>query len=133
MGCGERRVNVNVLCESDAPETLTITITITVTITITNNDNDERKTKNVRATPGLCGPKTFVVVVLLPLVHDQSGTNPGLPEKRFPPWTKGPVCHPDVRCVKTRRIGSRSNVYTNALPPLRALPAVGYARLSVSV
>jgi hypothetical protein len=29
------------------------------------------------------------------------------------PWMKGVVCHPDVRCVKTRRIGSRSNVYAN--------------------
>ena len=51
------------------------------------------------------------------------------------------ACRPDLRCVKTQRIGSRSNVYTNASQPVRTLQALGYvyepavcrASLSVSV
>jgi hypothetical protein len=52
---------------------------------------------------------------------------------------EGFACHPELRCVKTRRINSRSNIYTNVSQPLRALPGLGYepavrgARLSVSV
>ena len=59
--------------------------------------------------------------------------------KRFAPWMKGVVCHPDLRCVETPRILSRSNVYTNVSQPFRSLPALGYepavcrASLSVSV
>ena len=60
--------------------------------------------------------------------------NPGLPGKK-----ESVSGHPELRCVKTRRIGSRSNVYTNVSQPLRSLPALGYepavcrASLSVSV
>ena len=59
--------------------------------------------------------------------------NPGLPEKRFSPWMKAPDCHPEVRCVKTRRTGSRSTIYTNASQPLRALPAFGYEAICLSL
>ena len=67
----------------------------------------KKKEKRVRATPGLCGPKTFVV--LLCCCKRPKWDSPGLPEKRFPPWMKGVVCHPDLRCV---RIGSHLNVLT---------------------
>ena len=35
-------------------------------------------------------------------------------------------CRPDARCVKTRRIGSRSNLEPHACLLLRALPALSY-------
>ena len=35
-------------------------------------------------------------------------------------------CRADVRCVKTRRIGSRSNLETRARQLLRTLPALSY-------
>ena len=42
-------------------------------------------------------------------------------------WMKDSLaCHPELRCVKTRRIGSCSNLYTHACQLLRLLPALSY-------
>jgi hypothetical protein len=69
------------------------------------NKEKEKRKKESRATPGLVGPKFLLFCLLISTKVGQSGFSK---KKRFSPWMEGPVGN--LRCVKTRCIGSRFDV-----------------------
>jgi hypothetical protein len=83
-------------------------------------------TKSLDVYCGVLGADTFCSSTYLLAAKRPEWDNPGLPGKTVCAMDEGVVCHPDLRCVKTQRIGPRSNVCTNVSEPLRALPALGY-------
>ena len=100
-----------------------------------SEENPENR-KKVLVDPGRHFPVPyFLFYLLISTKVGQSGSS----RETLCGMEKGVICHPDLRCVKMRRIGSRSNVYTNVSQPLRSLLALGYepavcrARLAVSV
>ncbi len=66
----------------------------------------KKKKKSLARPPGSLGQNFCCFVAVAHL--DQSGTIRVCRKKRFPPWMEGSVAN--LRCVKTRCIGSRFDV-----------------------